>query len=139
MEYQSKIVINASGEQVYNVISNPQHFSHFDPNCLKIEGTLKLGQKIKLYSRLHGKKPLKMRVSVLVRNHKMVWVCGWPFNLFKRERIFTISAKDDSTTEFRIAEVYSGALLSLFRKKIPNMHTEFQLFTKGLKKFLESR
>ncbi len=139
MEYQSRIVINASGEQVFNAISNPQHFSHFDPSCLRLEGTIKRGQKIQFYSRLHANKPLKMRISVLVKNQKMVWVWSLPFNLFKRERSFSIFAKDDFTTEFKIAENYSGILLPLFRKKIPNMQTEFQLFTKGLKKFLESR
>ncbi len=139
MEYQSKIIINAPCEQVFNAISNVDLFPIFDPSCLKIEGSIKQKQNIKIYTRDRPQRPLMMRVSVVEKNQKMVWSTGLPFGLFRRVRSFIVFAKDDHTTEFLIAEVYSGPLLGLLKNTISDMSKEQKLFTKGLKKYLESR
>ncbi len=139
MHFQSRIIINASREQVFNAISDAHLFPQFDPNCLKLEGTIKKGAQIKFFPRQQNNKPLVMVVSLVEKNNKIIWEKSWPFNLYKRMRIFGVYAKDDHTTEFTIEEVFSGHFLNFLTNKIPNMENEFRIFTKGLKKFLESR
>ncbi len=46
--------------------------------------------------------------------------------------------RDDGATEFTVREVFSGPLLSLIGRSIPDMTTTFQEFAAGLKRRAES-
>lgn len=69
----------------------------------------------------------------------MIWFSSWPLNLLKSTRTFSVIAKDDFTTEFHMVETISGPLLTLFPNLACDKSEEFSLFSKGLKRFIESR
>ncbi len=139
MEFKTKIIINAPSKIVFNIITKADNFVLFDPNCIKIDGEICLGKKLSVYSRLSPNRVFKIRVSELVPGSRMVWESALPFNLFKGVRTFTVLAKDDHTTEFSVNEIFSGHLLFLFKKAVPDMTDAFNLLAKGLKKHIESR
>ncbi len=138
MEFRSKIIINASSDIVFNIIARADNYMLFDSSCLKIEGEIGLGKTIKIYSKLRPERAFKVRVTKLLNNQLIVWETGLPFNLFKGVRTLSVLAKDDQTSEFNIEEKFSGYLLKLFKKNIPDMTENFDNFAKSLKKHVES-
>ncbi len=59
-----------------------------------------------------------------------------PFGLFKGVRTFTLTPKNDAV-EFTIREEFSGPLLPLIGRSIPDMTQDFENFTAGLKAYAE--
>jgi hypothetical protein len=68
----------------------------------------------------------------------MVWSGGMPLGLFKGERTFTLTPAEDGTVQFDMREVFSGPMLRLFGKSIPDMTEPFEKFAEGLKAKAES-
>jgi hypothetical protein len=56
-----------------------------------------------------------------------------PFGLFKGVRTYTLTPKSDGTIDFEMCEVFSGPLLPLIGKTIPDMTQAFQQSVSGLK------
>lgn len=138
-EFRARAIINASAPEVFKTLMNLESYPKFDPNCIKIEGEMMEEGLLKIRSKLSPNRIFKVRITTLKPHEKMVWESGLPFNLFKGVRTFTVMPKDDQTSEFEMAEVFSGPLLALFAKAIPDMTPAFLDFAKGLKRFMESR
>ena len=67
----------------------------------------------------------------------MTWTGGMPFGLFKGVRTFTLTPNAGNGVTFTIREDYSGPLLGLFARSIPDMTQTFENFAAGLKAFAE--
>jgi hypothetical protein len=58
--------------------------------------------------------------------------------LFKGVRTFTLVPQSNGLTEFTLREVFSGPLLALIGRSIPDMTTTFEQFAAGLKRRAEA-
>jgi hypothetical protein len=56
-----------------------------------------------------------------------------PLGLFKGERTFTLSPQSQGATKFTLREEFSGPLLALIGRSIPDMTSTFEQFAAGLK------
>ncbi len=61
-----------------------------------------------------------------------------PFGLFKGIRRFSLTEQGDGQTLFHLKETFSGPMLALIGKTIPDMTEPFEAFVKGLKARAES-
>lgn len=138
-EFRTRAIINAPAFIVWNTIISLDDYPKFDPNFVKIEGKVKNKEQLKLYYKPYSKWFIKVKIKDLRPQEIMVWEWRLPFNLFKGIRTFTITAKDDQTTEFEMIEVYRGHLLPFWAAKVPDLDGPFREFSKGLKQFIESR
>jgi hypothetical protein len=68
----------------------------------------------------------------------MTWTGGMPLGLFKGERTFTLSPQNNGSVEFTVREVFSGLLLPLIGRSIPDLTATFEQFVAGLKRRAES-
>lgn len=137
LEYATSTTIDAPPEKVWAVLIDTSRWPHWDPFCEKIEGTVALGAKIKAYTKLSPGRAFGVEVTTLTPNETMVWSGGMPLGLFKGERTYSLSRDDDGRTVFRMREVFSGPLLGLIRKSIPDMSEAFEAFAAGLKEQAE--
>ena len=64
---------------------------------------------------------------------RMVWAGGMPLGLFKGERTFSLNPGENGTVHFDMREVFSGPMLALIGKSLPDMTDAFQKFAEGLK------
>ena len=133
MQYQTSAHIQAPPERVWEILTDTAAWPEWDPYCDKIEGELALGKKIKAFSKLSPGRAFPVKVSTLDPHHEMVWTGGMPLGLFKGERTFTLSPDDDGGTRFEMREVFSGPMLRLIGKSIPDMTEAFDAFAAGLK------
>ena len=61
-----------------------------------------------------------------------------PLGLFKSERTHTLSENGDGSTGFRTEEVFSGPLLPVFGRSLPDLTENFRNFVAALKKKAET-
>jgi hypothetical protein len=64
---------------------------------------------------------------------RMTWSGGMPLGLFKGVRTFTLAPGSDGATRFTMREEYTGPLLPLIWRSMPDLGPSFRQFADGLK------
>jgi hypothetical protein len=137
LEYQASATIDAPAAKVWAVLVDTAKWPQWDPFCDKIEGQVALGSKIKAFSKLSPGRAFPVKVTELVPSEKMTWSGGMPLGLFKGERTFVLR-EEGGRTVFTLREAFSGPMLKLIGKSIPNMTEAFETFVAGLKQRAEA-
>lgn len=125
--------IEASPDTIWQILTDAANYPVWDPWTIRIEGTIALGQTLKAYSKLDPKRAFPAKVTEFLPGQQMVWSGGMPLGLFKGVRTFSLHPKDDGSIEFTLKEAFSGPLLPLFARSLPDMTKPFQDFVTGLK------
>lgn len=99
---------------------------------MRIEGTIADGQMITAYTKLNPR-ALPVKVTNFNPSKGMQWMGGLPLGLFKGVRTFTLDPKKDGSVDFSIREEFSGPLLFVMGRTIPDMTKTFKDFVAGLK------
>lgn len=135
--YSATTSIAASAETIWAILTDAASYPQWDPNADRIEGNIAPGEKITAYTKLSPERAFPVNVTEFVPNQKMVWSSGMPLGLFKGERTFSLVSQEDGNVEFSVREEFSGLLLSLIGRSIPDMTTPFEQFVTGLKNHAE--
>ena len=135
MEYSVERQIAALPEVVWAVLADGTKYAEWDPNINKLDGTIGLGETITVHTKL-SERAFPVKVTQFDANAAMEWTGGMPFGLFKGVRLFTLTPKEGGT-EFIMREVFSGPLLGLIGKTIPDLTESFEQFADGLKQRVE--
>ncbi|WP_428262542.1 SRPBCC family protein [Haliangium sp.] len=136
-EYRANTTIHQSPEKIWTILLDLARYPEWDPYCDRIEGEVELGNKIKAFSKLSPGRAFPVKVTELVPNQRMTWTGGMPLGLFKGQRTFTLERKGDET-EFTLCEVFSGPMLALIGRSLPDLTEPFEKFVAGLKQRAES-
>jgi hypothetical protein len=136
-EYSATTTIESSPETIWAILIDGPAYPEWDPGVDRIEGKIAPGEKLKAFSKLSPGRAFPATVTEFEPGRKMVWSGGMPLGLFKGVRTFTLTPKGDDTTEFTLREVFSGPLLPMIGRSIPDMTTTFEQFAAGLKKRAE--
>ncbi len=131
--YSAKTTIAASPDVIWAILTDAAKYPEWDPGVIRIEGTIAPGQKITAYTKLSPKRAFPVTVTEFEAGQRMTWASGMPLGLFKGVRTFTLTANADSGTDFVLREQFSGPLLPLIGRSIPDMTTTFEEFAAGLK------
>jgi hypothetical protein len=137
-EYRATTTIEASPETIWTILTDAAGYPEWDPGVDRIEGRIAPGEKITAFTKLSPGRAFPVKVSEFVPGQKMTWTGGMPLGLFKGERTFTLVPQDHSAVEFTVREVFSGPLLPLIGRSIPDLTSSFEQFAAGLKKRAES-
>jgi hypothetical protein len=136
-EYSAKTTIKASADTIWAILTNAKGYPDWDPGVDRIEGTIAAGKKVTAYTKMSPGRGFPATVSEFVPGKKMTWSSGMPLGLFKGVRTFVLEEQRDGAIEFRLREVFSGPLLGLIGRSIPDMTENFQQFVAGLKAHAE--
>jgi hypothetical protein len=131
--FSATTTINAAPETIWKILTDAQSYPQWDPWVERIEGTIAEGQKIVAYTKLSPGRGFPAKVSDVVPGQRMRWVGGMPLGLFKGVRSFTLEPRGDGAVEFTVREEFSGPLLPLIGRTIPDMSGPFKDFAAGLK------
>lgn len=132
LQYKASAVIEASPERVWEVLMDGGAYPQWDPYCERIEGTIAPGEKIKAFTTLAPGRAFPVKVQNVKPARGMTWEGGMPLGLFKGVRSFSLEPQGEHT-RFEVAETFTGPLLVLFKKTLPDMNEPFAAFVKGLK------
>ncbi|MCB0192396.1 MAG: SRPBCC domain-containing protein [Anaerolineae bacterium] len=132
-EYRATTTISASPETIWQILTDAASYPEWDPNVERIEGQIAPGEKITAYTKLSPGRAFPVTVTEFVPKQKMTWSGGMPLGLFKGERMFTLVPNDNDSITFTVREIFSGPLLPLIGRSLPDLSTAFEQFAAGLK------
>ncbi|PZR91737.1 MAG: SRPBCC domain-containing protein [Candidatus Nephthysia bennettiae] len=131
--YDASSTIAASPEALWAILTDAPGYTKWDSGVDKVEGRIAPGEKIKVVSKANPGRAFPVRVSQFEPGKRMVWSGGMPLGLFKGVRTFTLSPQNDGSTRFSMREEYTGPLLPLIWRSIPDLGPSFNQFATGLK------
>ena len=135
--YEVTQTIDASPEAVWAVLSDGPGFVSWESGIEEFEGSIALGNKVKLYSEASPGRAFPLKVTTMEPARKMVFSGGMPLGLFKGVRTYTLTP-EGSGTKFHMREEYTGPLLSMMWRSMPDLQPSFNKFATGLKAKVES-
>ena len=134
--YNASITIQAPAEKIWKLLTDASGYPAWDLSMDHIEGKLALGEMVTFFTKLSAQ-AFPVKVTVFDPNRKMVLTGGMPLGLFKSERTHTLTQNKDGSITFHTEEIFSGLLLPVFGKNIPDLTENFKNFTAALKKQAE--
>lgn len=135
-KYNATITIKASPEAIWKILTDASGYPGWDLSMDHIEGKLALGETVKFFTKLSAQ-AFPVKVTAFEPNKRMVLTGGMPLGLFKSERTHSLTTNQDGSTTFHTEEIFSGLLLPLFGKNIPDLTENFKAFAAALKRRVE--
>jgi hypothetical protein len=130
--YESTVLIQAPPEAIWAVLTDGPGYAGWDSGVVRVEGTIAPREKIKVVSEANPKRAFPVQVTEFAPGERMVWSGGMPLGLFKGVRTFTLSPENGST-RFVMREDYTGPMLPLIWRSMPDLGPSFEQFAQGLK------
>jgi hypothetical protein len=125
--------IKASPEKVWSILTDAAKYTDWDMGMLSLKGKIAPGEKLTIYAKIAPNRAFNVTVSEFTPNRKMVWGSGMPLGLFKGERSFILEPLNTNQVKFTLQEVFSGLMLPMIGKSIPDLNPTFAAFAKALK------
>lgn len=138
-ENSASTEINATPEKIWAIITDTPSYPAFDPTCIRIEGGRAAeGVRLRVYSTFAPERAFNVRVTTFSPPRVMIWTGGMPFGLFKGVRSFVIDEIERGRCRFTLTETFSGPMLRLIGRSLPDMTEAFEGFCRGLKQLAEA-
>ena len=135
--YDAAAEIDASPDAVWAILTDAPGYQAWDSGVERVEGTIAPGEKIKVVSKASPGRTFPVKVTEFAPGQQMTWSGGMPLGLFKGVRTFTLTPGAAGTTRFTLREEYSGPLLPLIWRSMPDLGPSFRQFATGLKQRAE--
>ena len=121
-EIRTEIIVNASKENVWKVLTNFESYSEWNPFIVSLEGEAVAGTKLKVCIAPKGGKTMDFRPTILEAkpNEKFEWLGKTPMRLFNGQHYFIIKEISDEQVKFIQGEYFTGWLVKPIMKKIGN-------------------
>jgi hypothetical protein len=135
--YDAAATIEAPPEKIWAILTDAPAYPQWDSGVQKVEGTIAPGEKIKVVSEANPGRAFPVKVTQFEPARSMTWSGGMPLGLFKGVRTFTLSP-EGAATRFTMREEYTGPLLGMIWRSMPDLGPSFEQFARGLKARAES-
>jgi hypothetical protein len=130
--YDAEAMIEAEPETVWAILTDAPAYSEWDSGVQRVEGRIAPGEKIKVVSEANPGRAFPVKVTAFEPGRAMTWSGGMPLGLFKGVRTFSL-VPDGAMTRFTMREEYSGPMLGLIWRSMPDLGPSFEQFARGLK------
>jgi len=131
--FKAAIKIQASPQDVWDVLVDASHYPEWDPGMDHVEGRIAPGEKVKFFTKFNPNQAFAVNVTTFEPGRKLVLTGGLPLGLFKSERTHLLTPDGNGEISFTTEETFSGLLFPIFGKKIPDLTESFNNFATGLK------
>jgi uncharacterized protein YndB with AHSA1/START domain len=135
--YESTATIAAPPDEIWPVLVDAAAWPTWDSGVAAVEGAIAEGRKITVRSEAAPGRAFPVTVTAVETPSRLVFRGGMPLGLFRGERTYTLTPDGDGTT-FRMREEYTGPLLGLIWRSMPDLQPSFDRFAAGLKRRVES-
>jgi hypothetical protein len=130
--YEASTVIDAPADRVWSVLTDGAAYGEWDSGA-RVEGRIAPGEKIKVTSEANPGRAFPVRVTEFAAPSRMTWTGGMPLGLFRGVRTFRLEPRGPDATAFTMREEYSGPMLPLIWRSMPDLQPSFTRFAEGLK------
>ena len=116
---QTEIIINASTERVWNLLTDFTNYSSWNSFIISIEGRLEKGTQLKNTMMVNGKKNVfKPTITEVKPNQYFEWLGKLPLNTFNGRHYFELESIGPNQTKLIHGEKFSGWLRAIIMKSI---------------------
>jgi hypothetical protein len=130
--YEASSTIAASPGAVWSILTDASAYSDWDSGVRRLEGKVAPGEQLKVTSEVNPKRAYPVRITRFEPGRAMAWTGGMPLGLMKGVRTFSLTP-EDGATRFTLREEFSGPMLPLVWRSMPDMQPSFDKFAAGLK------
>jgi hypothetical protein len=131
--YEASSTIAAAPEAIWAILTDGGAYADWDSGVQRVEGTIAPGEKLKVVSEANPGRAFPVKVTEFQPGRSMTWSGGMPLGLFKGVRTFALTPEDGGGTRFTMREEYSGPMLPLIWRSMPDLQPSFDKFAAGLK------
>jgi len=131
MHFEANADIHASADRVWSILTDAPGYPTWGSGVTKVEGAIADGEKITVHSEVAAGRSFPVKVAMRPPN-EMTWTGGMPLGLFTGVRTFRLSPTEGGT-QVTMREEYSGPLVGLLGRSIPDLQPSFNRFVDGLK------
>ena len=136
--FEASSAIAASPEAVWAVLSDGASWPSWDSGVDAVEGRIAMGETIKIRSQAAPGRAFPVKVTRFEPPAHLRFSGGMPLGLFRGVRTYELSNGAGGHVTFRMREEYSGPLLRLIWRSMPDLGPSFERFARGLKQRAES-
>ena len=134
--FESSADIAAPPEAVWAALTDAAGWSSWDSGVDGVDGRIAAGATITIRSKAAPGRAFPVKVTTFDAPRTMVFSGGMPLGLFTGVRTYRLSSTGQGT-RFDMREEYSGPLLPLMWRSMPDLGPSFAQFANGLKARLE--
>jgi len=137
-KYSATVEINAAPETIWQILTDADAYPEWDPGMVRVEGNLAANEQVKFFTKFSPERAFAVKITGFEPPHAMVFTGGLPLGLFKSERTHRLTQTKMGQTTFHTEETFSGLLLPIVGRTIPDLTASFEAFAAGLKQRAEA-
>ena len=137
--YEASSTIRATPEAIWDILTDAPSYTSWDNGVVRVEGRILPAETIKVVSEANPGRTFPVKVSGWQPGESMEWSGGMPLGLFRGVRTFSLRPAADGMTDFKVREEYTGLLLGMMWRSMPDLGPSFAKFADGLKQHAESQ
>ena len=138
---ETTINIQATPEQVWNVLVDFPNYINWNPFVRKAEGNVAVGETLSVFLQAPGMKGMTFKPTVInVKQHQEFrWLGRFIMpGLFDGEHIFKIEKVSEDEVRFTQSELFRGMLVPLMGSMLEKTRFGFEQMNEAIKKRVES-
>ena len=129
------VTVRARAERIWALLTDAVGFPRWNSTVTRIEGEIREGGVLKVH--VPGTHQVfTPRISGVVANQRMTWTGGFT-PVFKGIRVFELRPRPDGTTDFSMSERFSGVLIPLVGRSMPDFEPVFTRYADDLRREAE--
>lgn len=136
--YEASSTIKATPDAIWSILTDAPSYASWDSGVVRVEGRIAPGETIRVVSEANPGRTFPVKVTGWRPGEAMQWSGGMPLGLFRGVRTFSLAPTAEGLTEFTMREEYSGPLLGMIWRTIPDLGPSFAKFAEGLKQRAEA-
>jgi uncharacterized protein YndB with AHSA1/START domain len=135
--YEATEQIAAGPDAVWAVLADAAAWPSWDSGVTGVEGRIAPGEKVTIRSEAAPGRAFPVEVTACDAPNRLEFTGGMPLGLFRGVRTYTLTPSTGGTA-FRMREEYTGPLLGLIWRTMPDLQPSFDRFAAGLRRRVES-
>ena len=126
-----EVNVRAGAENLWRLLTDAEGFPRWNSTVRRIEGDIRDGNRLRLHVP-GSERSFTPKVTIAAPGERMTWSGGFA-PLFKGVRTFALQPRSDGSTDFSMAERFSGLMLPLVKRSLPDFGIVFAQFASDLK------
>ena len=116
---------------MWRLLTDADGFSSWNDAVISLDGPIAVGRSIDLVSTADPERTFTLEVAEMTEPTRMVWTDGMPLGLFTGTRTYELTAAGEGT-DFSMVEEFTGPLVPLIWRTMPDLQPSFDRFVDGL-------
>lgn len=136
--YESSADIAAAPEAVWKVLIDGAAWSSWDSGVDGVDGRIGPGETVTIRAKAAPGRTFPVKVSTFDPASRLVFTGGMPLGLFTGVRTYTLEPAAAGGTHLHVREEYTGPLVGMMWRSMPDLGPSFRQFANGLKQRAEA-